>query len=42
MLVYPDKVEVNGTEYVGGGTNLVYESKDGRLLNLTSAKESGG
>ncbi|KAG7006573.1 hypothetical protein G7Y79_00014g037480 [Physcia stellaris] len=40
--VYPDKVQVNGTEYFGGGTNLVYESKDGRLLNLTSASESGG
>ena len=40
--VYPDKVQVNGTEYFGGGTNLVYESKDGRLLDLTSAEESGG
>ena len=40
--VYPDKVKVNGTEYVGGGTNLVYESEDGQLLNLTSPNEGGG
>ncbi|CAF9940317.1 MAG: hypothetical protein HETSPECPRED_002374 [Heterodermia speciosa] len=39
--VYPSKIQVNGTLFEGGESNLMYTSAEGRVLNLTELMQNG-